>query len=114
MGFIDEYFSDWKKKTVTFEAEGSTPNAAGQPVKGWNILKSGVKVNWWVSTSRETRESDKFVDKVKGKALLDFSEGVSPTTGARMVEGSTVYLITGVDNMAGFDDFYVLDWIRDI
>jgi hypothetical protein len=114
MGFIDDYFSDWKKKTVTFQKRQGSINSAGISTSSWATVKEGVKVNWWVSVSRETNQNDKFVDKVSGKALLDFSESVDPDTTYRMLEGSTEYLITGVDNLAGFDDFYILDWIRDI
>lgn len=109
-----DYFNDWAKKTGTFQETTITTNAAGQPVISWSAVTSGsnLDVQFWTDTSNETDVNDRFVDQKKGKMLLKHGI-ITPTTKMRFYDGTNYYYIIGVDNVADFDEFYVISWRLD-
>lgn len=111
------YFVDWQTKTASFEELSTTTNSAGQPVDTWSVISGAesVPVNFWTDSSRKTDVNDRFVDQATGTVLVDPADiDFEPDTTMRMEIDSKYYYIVGVDDVAGFDEVYVLNWRREV
>lgn len=108
-------FADWLTLTGDVYEKTTTQNAAGQTVEVNNLLQSGLTVNFWIDTSKETSQSDKFVNKEVGTILLDPQEVTfTPDTTQYFLVGAIVYLFQGVDNIAEFGEVYKITYTRDL
>ena len=106
-----EYFDDWAKVTGIFQENTVTTNSAGQVVESWADKGSSLTVQFWTDSSNETNVNDRFVDQKTGRFLVTYSDiDFTPTTQMRFKVSTTYYYITGVDNVANMDEFYVINW----
>lgn len=103
-------FSDWRTKTITVKQLTTTVDAAGVPTEGESVVVENLAVNYWTEISRETNANDRFVDQATGKILTPTQYSLDTTMWFE-VDGAKHY-ITGVDNVAGFDEFLVVSWSR--
>ncbi len=112
-----DYFADWMKDTATFEELSTTTNSAGQPIESWSAVTDGANIDvaLWTDSSRETNVNDRFVDQATGTALIDPGDiPFTPDTTMRMDIDGVYYYVEGVDNVAGFNEMFVLKWRREI
>jgi len=106
-------FDDVAKKTVTIQEKVAGVDSNGIPTETFNDLKT-VSLLWWTDESRVTSENDRFVDKARGRAILDVAEGITPDTTMRMTAGSEIYFVSGVDQVLELGEIYVITWTRDL
>ncbi|MDA3939819.1 MAG: hypothetical protein PF693_10980 [Spirochaetia bacterium] len=106
-----EFFTDWQKKTANIKELITTKNDAGQTVESETVIASGITINWWIDNSNETNINDKFVDQVKGSALI--SPEYTLNTKQWMEIDSVKYYIIGVDDVAGFGEVTLVKWRRE-
>lgn len=108
-----EYFKDWALKTADIKELTTTVNSSGQVVEGETTIASGLKVNYWTDNSQETNVNDKFVDQATGSMLVKNSAFTPNTKQWAEIDGK-VHYITGVDDVGGLGEFYVLKWRREL
>jgi len=116
MGFIDN-FADWQTKTGTFYQRVETKDSNGRPETTWTVITGGTDItfNYWITTANETNRNDKFEGQEVGVFLVKKDVLVfTPNTTMKITVSTTDYFITGVDNVAGFNDFYTINWRKSV
>lgn len=108
------YFDDWKTTTITVEEQTTTQNAAGVPETEWSSVAEDIEVQFWTESTQETNVNDKFVDQRTGYFLLNpKSIDFTPDNTMRFKIGSEIYYISGVDNIAHFNDVITVAWRKE-
>lgn len=107
-----EYFKDWAKKTADFKELSTTVNSSGQVVESETEIATGLKVNYWTDNSNETNVNDKFVDQATGSILVKYSAFTPNTQMWAEIDGKKHY-ITGVNDIGGLGEFWLLTWRRE-
>lgn len=114
MSMLD-FFTDWQNKSCTFYKKTVTKNSSGEPVEAWVSINLSGTYNFWTDNSRQTDQADKYFDKATGKILVPSGNGIDLNEFEhKFISGGVDYLITGVNDIAAFNDFDKFSWVKDM
>lgn len=109
MGFTD-YFSDWKKSTADFYPLVLSRDVNSSPTETKGALSGSASIGLWYNQGiQEKIKSDKVVQDVSGKLVLDYPDFNVNTDMIMVIDGKD-YVIESVDDIGNQGEVMLINW----